>query len=180
MSTTKQTILRKIEDINKRIQSITYRKEKPSNYFNFQIVLDKDKYEFRFDANPNCCERFGYNTYLGNDDKKDDITDNKDLLGENISKIQFVYVRDYDYEKSKILIRFIKDSTEFPNAEEQQEDDDNDDDNDDDDGQQDNEDNILFTIEFYNNHNGYYPHRLMVNLYENSDSQPMNIFTTRI
>ena len=42
------------------------------------------------------------------------------------------------------------------------------------------EENVLFTLEFNNWHNGYYPHSLNVNLYEGDSYEGLNIFSTCI
>ena len=42
------------------------------------------------------------------------------------------------------------------------------------------EDNILFTLEFYNWHNGYYPHDLIVNFYEGDSDEGIKIVKTFI
>lgn len=151
-------ILREIKNINKSVKSITFREQKSTsrydyNNFNFQVLLDNDKYEFKFNSENNCCEEFGYLTYLG-DGKINDIIYNNELLDKNISKILILYKSDdldrFSSIQQKILIQFIK------------------------------IDDVLFTIQFYNNHNGYYPHSFIVNLYENNDATPIKIFSTSI
>jgi hypothetical protein len=131
-------------------------------YFNIHTIIGRNTYEFKFQDNtfPNCCEHVGFYTYLGcnvNTENKteDNIMDFVDIIGNSITTIKFEEKQNDTYDSGNMYgAIFVK----FLNGEE----------------------DILFTLEFYNWQNGYYPHELIVNLYEGNSKAGMQIFKTCI
>ena len=118
------------------------------NYFIIHVVIGNDIYECKFDNRPDCCEEFATYTYLGDDIDTEDKTENDIVDYSSITNETITSIRICVY-KSSIYIKFI-----------------------------DGTDDALFIIEFRNEHNGYYPHDVIINLYENEDDNGMQIFKT--
>jgi len=129
-------------------------------YFTIHIKLGRDTYEFKFtDNSSNCSSTVGFYTYLECDLDKtnENIMNFANIVGENITAIKFVEKQDNTYDDNgntcgTIFVKFLNYDDE----------------------------NVLFTLEFYNWHNGNYPHDLIVNLYEGDSYEGTQIFKTFI
>ncbi len=152
-------LLYRIEDINECLQNIE--RVYDPGYFTIHTIIGRNTYEFKFNIDNTCSESVGVFTYLGCDvdtyDKtEDDIMVFSDIVGENITTIKFVEKQDNRYDCNgntygSIFVKFLND-----------------------------EEDVLFTLEFYNCQNGYYPHDLIVNLYEGDSYEGLQIFKTCI
>jgi hypothetical protein len=148
-------ILHTFSKINKKIKKITY--EDKNGFYNIRVHLERDIYEFLFESGTWCCEIVCFYSYLG---EPKDLNDNnviKNLIPDTLL--------NYSSEVNKTIKEINIQQTDsnyitfaFNN----------------------NKNRTLFTIQFHNEHNGYYPHNVHVNLYENGDKEPMKVLTTSI
>jgi hypothetical protein len=151
-----------IEDINECLQSIA--RVHDLGYFTIHVVVGRDTYELKFNNENICSENVGVFTYIGSnvyteeEDKiQNNIIDCSNIIGENITNIKISEEHNNDiYDDNGNTYGCML--VEFLNG----------------------EDNILFTLEFYNWHNGYYPHDLIVNSYEGDSDEGVQIVKTFI
>ncbi len=114
----------------------------------------EDIYEYIYDYSQNCCERFGWSTSIDEGEHRynDTILPKKIWNKKTITTIEFnsksKQINGSDEEYNSLDIIFKTNKQ------------------------------VQFMITFFNEHNGYYKHKLYLNLYENKDKQPMNIYTT--
>jgi len=151
-----------IEEINEYLLSID-RVHDPG-YFTIHVVVGRDTYELKFNNENTCSENVGVFTYIGSnvyteeeDKTENNIMDCSNIIGENITTIKISEEHNNDiYDDNGNTYGCML--VEFINGEE----------------------NILFTLEFYNWHNGYYPHDLIVNFYEGDSDEGIQIVKTFI
>jgi len=150
----KMPLLHRIDNIDGRLLNIELIQD--PGYFTIHIKLGRDTYEFKFVDNtiPLCCEEVGFYTYLGNDVDTENKTENNIMDFIDIIGDNITTIKFEEKQVDTCGTIFIK----FLNGEE----------------------NIVFTLEFYNWHNGYYPHDLIVNLNEGDSYEGMQIFYTCI
>ena len=155
-------MLHSITKINKPLNKITF--ENIDAFYTICVFIGNDRYKIRFDSVHDCCEEFGFKSYLGGYYEVEkgktslDVMDYTSEIHKTITDIDIFMKKSYRAELVKKTI-----SMEFYS-----------------------EDIPIFTLEFYNQHNGYYSHSLFVELSENYNEnavhveEPMKIFVTSI
>lgn len=115
----------------------------------YMIKIENDIYKFKMSSQQDCCEKFGWEYY---DDTNKIIRKKKlefnNFVNNFIDKIIYKIEIIHNTNKYDIILKFICEN-----------------------------ENIL-CIGFYNIHNGYYSHRVILSLFENGDVDGMSILNT--
>lgn len=125
-------------DIDGCLKNIEFMND--SGFFTIRVAVGTNTYECNFDNVSLCCENFGISTYLGGDNYIDvgSKIENGIIAFNKIigHRITSINVGENkgEGECKSMSVKFICQNT------------------------------IIFTLEFYNWHNGYYPHNLYLNL----------------
>jgi len=150
-----------IDNVNQSITNIEYHNITNDTYPRYQITIKtknnlsdaRTKFEFCIDNEQNCCEHFG--CYYALEKPEIDIYGSVMLSEvEQFIGLNVVNIHIYEIKGSdgcRLMVMKIN-----------------------------LEDNKQFHFVMYNFHNGYYPHSVWLNVYENYDTQPMQVLNTCI
>jgi hypothetical protein len=154
------TLIHIIDNVNQSITNIEYHNITNDTYPRYQITIKtknnlsdaRTKFEFCIDNAQNCCEHFG--CYYALENPENNIYSSV-MLSEALQFVGLNIVNIHIYEINDdgggLMVMKIN-----------------------------LEDNKQFHFVMYNYHNGYYPHSVWLNVYENDDIQPMRVLNTCI
>ena len=159
------TLIHSINNVNQSITNIEYHNITNDTYPRYQITIKtknnlsdaRTKFEFCIDNMQNCSEHFGWYYALENPENNmfGSVIPEEVLqfIGLNVVNIHIYEIKntnEYDDVSGLMVMKINL------------------------------EDDKQFHFVMYNYHNGYYPHSVWLNVYENNDNQPMRVLKTCI